>query len=72
MRASALAKFKDDLIKHKNELAMIITMEVGKILPESLGEVQELIDVCDYAIGLSRMLNGQVIPSESTQLAVFF
>lgn len=37
---------------------------MGKILSEALGEVQEFIDVCDYAAGLSRMLNGVVIPSE--------
>jgi aldehyde dehydrogenase family 7 protein A1 len=37
---------------------------MGKILSEGLGEVQEFIDVCDFACGLSRMLNGKVIPSE--------
>jgi aldehyde dehydrogenase family 7 member A1 len=37
---------------------------VGKILPEGIGEIQEYIDICDYAVGLSRCLNGQVIPSE--------
>ncbi len=38
---------------------------MGKILPEGIGEVQEYIDVCDYAVGLSRMLAGKVLPSES-------
>ena len=37
---------------------------MGKILAEGIGEVQEFIDICDYAVGLSRMINGQVIPSE--------
>ena len=37
---------------------------MGKILAEGLGEVQEYIDVCDYAVGLSRSMNGQVFPSE--------
>ena len=37
---------------------------MGKINPEGIGEVQEYIDVCDYAVGLSRMLPGIVIPSE--------
>ena len=37
---------------------------MGKITAEGLGEVQEAIDICDYAVGLSRMLNGSVIPSE--------
>jgi len=36
----------------------------GKILPEGIGEVQEYVDICDYAVGLSRMFEGKVIPSE--------
>jgi aldehyde dehydrogenase family 7 protein A1 len=42
----------------------MISLEMGKILSEGLGEVQEAIDICDYAVGLSRCLNGSVIPSE--------
>jgi aldehyde dehydrogenase family 7 protein A1 len=38
---------------------------MGKILPEGLGEVQEFIDICDYAVGLSRMFDGKIFPSES-------
>ena len=38
---------------------------MGKIIPEGIGEVQEYIDICDYAVGLSRMFDGKVIPSES-------
>lgn len=37
---------------------------MGKILAEGLGEVQEYIDICDYAIGLSRMFEGKILPSE--------
>ncbi len=37
---------------------------MGKILPEGEGEVQEYIDICDYAVGLSRMFAGKVLPSE--------
>jgi aldehyde dehydrogenase family 7 protein A1 len=37
---------------------------MGKIIPEGEGEVQEYIDICDYAVGLSRMLAGKVLPSE--------
>ena len=37
---------------------------LGKILPEGIGEVQEYVDVCDYAVGLSRMLSGAIFPSE--------
>jgi len=50
--------------KHKPELAQIITLEAGKIVQESLGEVQEVIDICDFAIGLSRQLYGLTIASE--------
>jgi aldehyde dehydrogenase family 7 protein A1 len=39
-------------------------MEMGKILPEGVGEVQEFIDICDYAVGLSRMYEGKILPSE--------
>ena len=41
---------------------------MGKILPEGIGEVQEYVDVCDYAVGLSRMFAGQVLQSESKYL----
>lgn len=40
---------------------------MGKILPEGVGEVQEFVDICDYAVGLSRMFAGQIIPSERAQ-----
>jgi aldehyde dehydrogenase family 7 protein A1 len=42
----------------------MISLEMGKIKSEGLGEIQEAIDICDYAVGLSRSLNGSVIPSE--------
>ena len=41
---------------------------MGKILPEGIGEVQEYIDICDYAIGLSRMFEGKIFPSERSFL----
>lgn len=41
-----------------------VALEVGKIKPEGLGEVQEYVDICDYAVGLSRMIDGKVLPSE--------
>lgn len=40
---------------------------MGKILVEGVGEVQEYVDICDYAVGLSRMIGGPVLPSESKQ-----
>src|SRR5690606_25876284 len=50
--------------EHKQSLAEIITAETGKIRPEAEGEVQEWIDVCDFAVGLSRQLHGHTIASE--------
>jgi aldehyde dehydrogenase (NAD+) len=48
----------------KKDLAAVVSWEVGKITPEALGEVQEMIDVCDYAVGLSRQLYGLTLASE--------
>lgn len=45
-------------------LGALVTLENGKILPEGVGEVQEAVDICDFAVGLSRSLNGSVMPSE--------
>ena len=50
--------------ENKKDLAYLITLESGKIFEESMGEVQELIDVCDFAVGLSRQLYGLTISSE--------
>lgn len=49
---------------HKQALGELITLECGKILQESLGEVQEVIDICDFAVGISRQLHGLTITSE--------
>ena len=48
----------------KDDLAMLVTLEAGKIVSEGAGEVQEMIDVCDFAVGLSRQLYGLTMPSE--------
>jgi aldehyde dehydrogenase (NAD+) len=48
----------------KADLAQMVTLEAGKITAESLGEVQEMIDICDFAVGLSRQLHGLTIASE--------
>src|SRR5579864_9076000 len=52
------------LREKKHALGSIITLETGKILQEGLGEVQEMIDICDFAVGLSRQLYGLTIASE--------
>jgi aldehyde dehydrogenase (NAD+) len=54
----------DELRAAKEPLARLVTIECGKILQESLGEVQEMIDICDFAVGLSRQLYGLTIASE--------
>ncbi len=53
-----------DLRAAKDALARLITIEAGKIVSESRGEVQEMIDICDFAVGLSRQLYGLTIASE--------
>jgi len=54
----------DELRAAKEALARLVTLEAGKIVQEGLGEVQEMIDICDYAVGLSRQLYGLTIASE--------
>lgn len=54
----------EELRAHKTELGRLVTLEAGKILSEGLGEVQEMIDICDFAVGLSRQLYGLTIASE--------
>ncbi len=54
----------EELRAAKEPLARLVTLETGKIVQESLGEVQEMIDICDFAVGLSRQLYGLTIASE--------
>ena len=63
-RGEIVRQIGDRLRHHKQDLGKLVSLEMGKILAEGLGEVQEYIDICDYAVGLSRMLDGKVIPSE--------
>ena len=64
-RRGELVRLLGNLLREaKPVLAKMITLEAGKIHQESLGEVQEMIDICDYAVGLSRQLYGLTIASE--------
>jgi aldehyde dehydrogenase (NAD+) len=54
----------EELRAHKEELGRLVSIEVGKIPSEGLGEVQEMIDICDFAVGLSRQLYGLTIATE--------
>jgi hypothetical protein len=64
VRGELVRQIGDALRAKKTELGALVSLEMGKITAEGLGEVQEAIDICDYAVGLSRMLNGAIIPSE--------
>ena len=63
-RGEFIRKFGEELRQQKESLAQTITKEAKKIETESLGEVQEAIDMCDFAVGLSRQLYGLTMPSE--------
>ncbi|TDP48850.1 aldehyde dehydrogenase family protein [Zavarzinia compransoris] len=54
----------EELRAAKADLGRVVTLEVGKVPSEGEGEVQEMIDICDFAVGLSRQLQGLAIPSE--------
>ncbi len=63
-RGELIRVFGNKLREHKEALGTLVTLECGKIHQEGLGEVQEMIDVCDFAVGLSRQLYGLTIASE--------
>ncbi|OBF84532.1 aldehyde dehydrogenase [Mycobacterium sp. 852002-51163_SCH5372311] len=64
VRGRLVARLGELLSAHRDDLAALVTIEVGKITSEALGEVQEMIDICDFAVGLSRQLYGRTIASE--------
>ena len=63
-RGALVRRLGELLREHKGDLAELVTIEAGKIRSEALGEVQEMIDVCEFAVGLSRQLYGRTMPSE--------
>src|SRR3954464_949720 len=63
-RGELVRLFGEELRAAKESLGRLVTLESGKILQEGLGEVQEMIDICDFAVGLSRQLYGLTIASE--------
>ena len=64
MRGNVVRRLGELLREHKDELGELVSIEAGKIRSEGLGEVQEMIDICDFAVGLSRQLHGLTIASE--------
>ncbi|MEW1780400.1 aldehyde dehydrogenase family protein [Streptomyces sp. NPDC086777] len=63
-RGELVRRLGELLREHRSDLADLVTVEAGKIRSEALGEVQEMIDICDFAVGLSRQLYGRTIASE--------
>ncbi|MBV8974798.1 MAG: aldehyde dehydrogenase family protein [Sinobacteraceae bacterium] len=70
-RGEAVRLIGEELRRHKEELGTLVSLENGKILAEGLGEVQEMIDIADFAVGQSRMLYGLSMHSERPQHRMF-
>ena len=64
VRGDLVKRFGELLRRHQDDLATLISLEAGKVTSEARGEVQEMIDICDFAVGLSRQLYGRTMPSE--------
>src|SRR6476620_2923354 len=63
-RGALVKRFGELLAEHQDDLATLVSIEAGKITSEARGEIQEMIDICDFAVGLSRQLYGRTMPSE--------
>ncbi len=63
-RGEIVRQIGNELRKNKNDLGKLVSYEMGKSLQEGMGEVQEMIDICDFAVGLSRQLYGLTMHSE--------
>ncbi|MBC7770699.1 MAG: aldehyde dehydrogenase family protein [Phycisphaerales bacterium] len=66
-RGELVRLFGEELRAHKAELGRLVSLEAGKVTSEGLGEVQEMIDICDFAVGLSRQLYGLTIATERAE-----
>ena len=64
LRGDIVRQYGEKLRKYKQPLGELVSYEMGKSLQEGLGEVQEMIDICDFAVGLSRQLHGLTMHSE--------
>jgi len=71
VRGQVVRTIGEEYRLHKEDLGLLISLEVGKILQEGLGEVQETIDIAEFAVGLSRQLYGMTMPSERAQHRMF-
>jgi aldehyde dehydrogenase (NAD+) len=66
-RGELVRLFGEELRAHKDALGKLVSVEAGKVASEGLGEVQEMIDICDFAVGLSRQLYGLTIATERAE-----
>ncbi|MCA1935154.1 MAG: aldehyde dehydrogenase family protein [Asticcacaulis sp.] len=66
-RGELVRLFGEELRAHKEALGKLVSIEAGKVTSEGLGEVQEMIDICDFAVGLSRQLYGLTIATERAE-----
>ena len=64
LRGEIVRQYGEKLREYKQPLGELVSYEMGKSLQEGLGEVQEMIDICDFAVGLSRQLHGLTMHSE--------
>ena len=64
LRGEIVRQYGEKLREYKQSLGELVSYEMGKSLQEGLGEVQEMIDICDFAVGLSRQLHGLTMHSE--------
>ncbi|MDP2361266.1 MAG: aldehyde dehydrogenase family protein [bacterium] len=70
-RGEIVRQLGEELRAHKEELAALVTLEMGKVIQEGRGEVQEMIDICDFATGMSRQLYGVTTHSERARHRMF-
>ncbi|MEQ8787704.1 MAG: aldehyde dehydrogenase family protein [Pirellulaceae bacterium] len=70
-RGEFIRRLGEALREQKRDLGLLVSLEVGKIRSEGEGEVQEMIDMCDFAVGLSRQLYGLTMPSERPRHRLF-
>ena len=70
-RAEVVRQIGNALREHKDDLGALVTYEMGKILEEGKGEVQEMIDICDFAVGQARLINGISLQSERPNHRLF-
>jgi len=70
-RGEIVRQIGNKLRENKRELGQLVSLEMGKIVAEGEGEVQEMIDICDFAVGLSRQLYGNTMPSERPDHRMF-